>query len=321
MKTTRRIKTIIKKEAVNPRVAERREWVKFGSEKGHGPGPDLSTTSVGENIIFRPQVNWTAKVAEENKEEDALKSQLKDKKVACRICKGDHFTARCPFKDTMPPLDDTAEGAAGEGGTGSGGDGPGGLGDIKGAYVAPHLRGKRGPGESMAGTGSNRFERDDLATLRVTNVSEFADEQDLRDMFGRFGHVTRVFLAKDRDTGRAKGFAFVSFADRTDAARACEKMDGCECPVVVAGTGPGDRGECGRECTDGSLQLVTAISFSTSSLRSGQHSRWVCWDVCWSECWIEHGHGGCGVGRGRVGCRLCLFKSCAMLCLPLLPAP
>ena len=59
-------------------------------------------------------------------------------------------------------------------------------------------------------------------------MSEFADEQDLRDMFMRFGHVTRVFLAKDRETGRAKGFAFVSFADRSDAVRACEKMDGCE---------------------------------------------------------------------------------------------
>lgn len=45
-------------------------------------------------------------------------------------------------------------------------------------------------------------------------------------MFERFGRVTRVFLAKDRETGRAKGFAFVSFADRSDAARACEKMEG-----------------------------------------------------------------------------------------------
>lgn len=58
-------------------------------------------------------------------------------------------------------------------------------------------------------------------------MSEFAEEQDLRDMFSRFGHVTRVFLAKDRETGKAKGFAFVSYADRTDAAKACEKMDGC----------------------------------------------------------------------------------------------
>jgi translation initiation factor 3 subunit G len=53
-----------------------------------------------------------------------------------------------------------------------------------------------------------------------------AEEQELRDLFERFGRVTRVFLAKDRETGRAKGFAFISFVDRADAGRACEKMDG-----------------------------------------------------------------------------------------------
>jgi translation initiation factor 3 subunit G len=59
-------------------------------------------------------------------------------------------------------------------------------------------------------------------------VSELAEEQELRDLFERFGRVTRVFLARDRDTQRAKGFAFISFADRSDAARACDKMDGCK---------------------------------------------------------------------------------------------
>lgn len=57
-------------------------------------------------------------------------------------------------------------------------------------------------------------------------VSEFAEENDLREIFERFGRVTRVFLAKDRETGRAKGFAFISFQERTDAAKACEKVDG-----------------------------------------------------------------------------------------------
>ena len=45
-----------------------------------------------------------------------------------------------------------------------------------------------------------------------------AEEGELRDMFERFGRVTRVFLAKD--------FAFISFADRGDAVKACNKMDG-----------------------------------------------------------------------------------------------
>lgn len=59
-------------------------------------------------------------------------------------------------------------------------------------------------------------------------MSELAEEQEVRDMFERFGRVTRVFLAKDRETNMAKGFAFISFADRGDAARACEKVDGCK---------------------------------------------------------------------------------------------
>lgn len=66
--------------------------------------------------------------------------------------------------------------------------------------------------------------------MRFRQVSEFAEENDLREIFERFGRVTRVFLAKDRDTGRAKGFAFISFQERSDAAKACEKIDGCKCP-------------------------------------------------------------------------------------------
>ena len=153
-----------------------------------------------------------------------MKDKLKDKKVKCRICNGEHFTARCPFKDTMAPVgEDTGDVA---GGNPDAGEGPGGLGNSKSSYVPPHMR--NGAAASGAGDrmGGGKYERDDLATLRVTNVSEMAEEQELRDMFERFGRVTRVFLAKDRETGMAKGFAFISFQERTDAAKACEKMDG-----------------------------------------------------------------------------------------------
>ncbi|OSS47349.1 hypothetical protein B5807_07449 [Epicoccum nigrum] len=217
VKTTRRIKKTVIKQVVNPRVAERKSWAKFGQEKGKAAGPQTDTVSVAENIVFRPQSNW--KAAQDDKgDEDKKKLELKNAKIKCRICSGDHFTTKCPFKDTMAPegadapadMPDDAPGGAGGLGAGSGG------------YVPPHMRGKMGGGEKMGG----KFDRDDSATLRVTNVSEFAEEQDLRDMFSRYGHVTRVFLAKDRETGRAKGFAFISYADRSDAAKACEKMDG-----------------------------------------------------------------------------------------------
>ncbi len=246
---TRKVRTTVHREKVNPAIAERRTWAKFGLEKGKSQGPQPDTTSVGENIVFRPSRDWKNVQAEEAKagggkaEEKSLKEQLRDKKVKCRICQGEHFTARCPFKDTMTPADDGTTPAAdpmADGEDGGGEKAAGGLGVGGSSYVPPHMRkGARGEGERMGG----KYERDDLATLRVTNVSicpvlvyvqhanriqvsEMAEEQELRDLFERFGRVTRVFLAKDRDTGRAKGFAFISFVDRADAARACDKMEG-----------------------------------------------------------------------------------------------
>ncbi|KAJ5673736.1 hypothetical protein N7462_009175 [Penicillium macrosclerotiorum] len=223
VKVTRRIKTTVVREHVNPQVAERRSWAKFGLEKGHPAGPSFDTTSVGENIVFRPSTNWKVQAKEAEKEgpeKGSMKDQLRDKKVKCRICSGEHFTARCPFKDTMAPVEEPSAG----GDMGMEDDkAAGGLGAGSSSYVPPHLRkGGAAGGEKMGG----RFEKDDLATLRVTNVSELAEEQELRDLFERFGRVTRVFLARDRETQRAKGFAFISYADRSDASRACEKMDG-----------------------------------------------------------------------------------------------
>jgi len=174
--------------------------------------------------MFKPSVGFKAGGAQEKApEEDKKADALKKMQIKCRICSGDHFTTKCPFKDTMAPAGEDAapaDMAAAEGGA----EAAGGLGGASGGYVPPHLRkgGAGTTGERMGG----KFERDDLATLRVTNVSEFAEENDLREIFERHGRVTRVFLAKDRETGRAKGFAFVSYADRTDAARACERVDG-----------------------------------------------------------------------------------------------
>ncbi|KAK3991415.1 eukaryotic translation initiation factor 3 subunit G [Cladorrhinum sp. PSN332] len=237
VKTTRRIRYITHREVVNPRVAERKQWAKFGQSAKDGPGPAHDTTTVGENIIFKPSMNWRKDARDESKDPNAqaMKDKLKDKKVKCRICNGEHFTARCPYKDTMAPIGepgagsgDVAAGMGDEAGAGPAAAGAAGAGK-KGSYVPPALRGA-GAGGAGAGAGERMGgkygERDDLATLRVTNVSEMAEENELRDMFERFGRVTRVFLAKDRDTGMAKGFAFISFADRGDAVKACEKMDG-----------------------------------------------------------------------------------------------
>ncbi len=45
-------------------------------------------------------------------QEESMKSKLAKSgagKVNCRICKGDHFTAKCPYKDTLGALDNPGE--------------------------------------------------------------------------------------------------------------------------------------------------------------------------------------------------------------------
>ena len=126
---------------------------------------------------FRPSVNWKAVQAEEAKrgggggdERQAQLAALKDKKVKCRICSGDHFTAKCPYKDTMAPVE---EGEGGEDPMAEDGEkAAGGLGTGGGGYVPPHLR-KGGAAASGGERMGGKYERDDLATLRVTNVSSF----------------------------------------------------------------------------------------------------------------------------------------------------
>ena len=180
VKTTRRISLTTIREVVNPRVADRKSWAKFGASARDPAGPAHDTTTVGENIIFRPSANWRKDAKDESKDPAALalKDKLKDKAVKCRICSGEHFTARCPYKDTMAPIGENTAGdvAAGMGDEpGMGGGGPGGAsaagaaGAKKGSYVPPALRGDRAnaAGERMGG---KYGERDDLATLRVTNV-------------------------------------------------------------------------------------------------------------------------------------------------------
>ena len=227
IRTTRRIKTVLKKEHVAPAIAARKAWPKFGSEKGNKPGPDLKTTQVGEDIPLKLAYGW--KTAEKQQEDQSkLMAKVENKKVACRICKGEHFTAKCPYRGTLAPMDEFT-------GAGSGPGTPGRsspdievstpeLGGARSSYVPPHLRAGANrlptPGSSL-----NPRERDDSNTLRVTNLSEDTTDDDVRELFGRFGRISRVFLAKDRETNRSKGFAFVSFHDRADAVRAMEKLD------------------------------------------------------------------------------------------------
>ncbi|KAG5637789.1 hypothetical protein H0H81_003181 [Sphagnurus paluster] len=226
VKITRRIKRTLKKSVVEHAVAERQKWAKFGAEKGKNPGPDKATTTVGENVALKISVGNKSEEAEAAPEEN-VKTQLARAgagKVVCRLCKGEHFTAKCPYKDTLAGLEDGAGGD--DDGHGEPTAGPSlGLGaSTGGKYVPPSMRGAGGarvPGDARGAGG-----RDDLPTLRVTNISEDTQENDLRELFGIFGRVARCYVGRDRETGAGKGFAFVSFEDRAAAQKAIDKVHG-----------------------------------------------------------------------------------------------
>ncbi len=148
--------------------------------------------------------------------------KLQSTNISCRICKGDHWTTKCPYKDTLQPLEEILDSAAN---TGPSAEKSGSIADVKsGKYVPPRLRGKGGEGPSESF--SARRQLDDTSTVRVTNLSEDTSEADVQALFKRFGPTSRVFLARDRDTGVCKGFAFINYLSREDAARAIEVMNG-----------------------------------------------------------------------------------------------
>ncbi|PVD22542.1 hypothetical protein C0Q70_18358 [Pomacea canaliculata] len=213
---TYRIETI----KVSKSIAHRKTWKKFGAAERDPPGPNPANTIISEEI-FMQFVNTSEKQADED--DDPLGKLKNQKIVQCRICKGDHWTTKCPYKDTLAPLQEKliedqrkpeppSTGAAAAASKTAGGK-----------YVPPSLRdgGSKRQGESMS-----TQRKDEAATIRVTNLSEDTRESDLQELFRPFGPISRIYLAKDKVTGQSKGFAFINFHRREDAARAIQGVSG-----------------------------------------------------------------------------------------------
>ena len=62
--------------------------------------------------------------------------------------------------------------------------------------------------------------------LFVGGLSWNTTDEGLREAFEKFGSVVEAKVVTDRETGRSRGFGFVSYQDATEGASAQQAMDG-----------------------------------------------------------------------------------------------
>jgi RNA recognition motif-containing protein len=67
-----------------------------------------------------------------------------------------------------------------------------------------------------------------MIRLYVGNLSFSTTEETLQAEFGAYGQVDEVAVITDRDTGRPRGFAFVTMNNDSEARSAIEALNGTE---------------------------------------------------------------------------------------------
>jgi translation initiation factor 3 subunit G len=210
VKVTRKFKQKKVKKRVNVNALERRKWEKFGDCKGLPAGSEQNVTYESFETIT---LDMRPKKRDEQVDDDPMnKLDQSSSIVVCRVCgETGHWTLKCPKRKTFKPIGQDAEDDSSK-------DGP--STNSKGAYIPLHLR------KNASSKYGISQERDMGSTIRVTNLSEDTSEHDLANLFRRFGRTQRIFLAKDRQTGLSRGFAFVTFVSRRDAEKAIAALHG-----------------------------------------------------------------------------------------------
>lgn len=64
--------------------------------------------------------------------------------------------------------------------------------------------------------------------IYVGNLPYSTTEEDITELFSAYGPVERVKLITDRETGRSKGFGFVTLGDQSQLNTAIEALNGFE---------------------------------------------------------------------------------------------
>ncbi|BFF91047.1 eukaryotic translation initiation factor 3 subunit G-2 [Drosophila madeirensis] len=202
-----------KKQTVPKVVARRRNWLKFGDSIDDKPGPCAQTTIVSEEVHM---VFLSSKELEKANEPQMEPGK---KMAKCRICNGEHWSVNCPYKGTsmdsktLMESKATAAAAAAVSDTSK-----------TGKYVSPFLK-EGGCAINGSGTGGKPWDRERSA-VRISNLPESMTEADLEELVKSIGPYSKLYLAREKITGLCKGFAYVHFKFRQDAAAAIEILNG-----------------------------------------------------------------------------------------------
>ncbi|BFY98436.1 hypothetical protein BsWGS_01475 [Bradybaena similaris] len=71
----------------------------------------------------------------------------------------------------------------------------------------------------------SRYSRPPNTSLYVRNVPDGSRPEDLRNLFGKYGPISDVYIPMDYYTRRPRGFAYVQFEDPRDADDALYYLD------------------------------------------------------------------------------------------------
>lgn len=218
---TRKIRMRLVTESVEPEVALRRSWKKFGQAANDGPGPNISSTILGEPVFLKLAMDMDF----DKQEVSPAQAQAAEAKtVKCRYCDGPHFSVKCPHKDSFageaskPKLNGAEASASVPIAT---------AGPTK--YVPKFKRSveEGGIAPTEGSTASTLDDRDQGLAIRITNLSEVCVESDIRELVSAIGvPVARCNVGRDRVTGRCKGFAFVNFYTKEDAETVMHRLNG-----------------------------------------------------------------------------------------------
>ncbi len=64
--------------------------------------------------------------------------------------------------------------------------------------------------------------------LFVGSLAYATTDDGLKEFFEQIGEVEKATVATDRDTGRSRGFGFVTFVDEANNQKAIDELDGKE---------------------------------------------------------------------------------------------